>query len=80
MWLKFPLNRLIFPRICPLNPSKFDFFPLDLTEALSCIPRQLLLPPILPPPPGPLGGAMLIVTGYGCPTVNLILAPVLSQS
>lgn len=80
MWLKIPAKSAYFSANLSFESlEKFDFFPLDLTEALSCIPRQLLLPPILPPP-SPLGGAMLIVTGYGCPTVNLILAPVLSQS
>ena len=28
----FPWNRPIFPRICPENPSKFDFFPLKSRE------------------------------------------------
>ena len=28
----FPWNRLVFLRICPENPSKFDFFPLKSRE------------------------------------------------
>ena len=32
---KFPRNWPFFPRICPWNPAKFDFFSRDLPEALT---------------------------------------------
>ena len=39
----FPWNRPIFLRICPENPSKFDFFPLksaDFLRILTFLPRN----------------------------------------
>lgn len=81
----FPCNFIVDNLNVAENSREIGLF---FREFVREIPRNLTFFPSTyqkpwPPSPlehGALGGAILIVTGYACLTVNLILAPVLSQS
>ena len=77
---KIPWNQSICPRICPwkfLEMWLFCPWPIRSPGLLPLCQHDNLLAFLYScyfcqsPPPAPLGGAMLIVTGYGCLTVTL---------